>query len=253
MKESRLLLIFPHPDDETLFSGGLSRRYYEAGGTVYLITVTDGARGKTSGVCQPKELAAVRRAELAQAARLLGMEPPQCLGYGDATLAGRPAEPLLGELVRHLRQVRPEAVVTFGTAGVTGHSDHQALHYLVEQAVGAAANPAYHPADGAPFAVPCRLWAALPPALQRYVGISGAEQPTAAVDTRLVAPCKQVALACHRTQQQTFARMFGQAEGLLPRFLAQETFVVKGQCPPGVLSELLSPLALPGDELTAEI
>jgi LmbE family N-acetylglucosaminyl deacetylase len=119
-----LLVIAPHPDDETLGFAGLIDAYLRAGKPVRVVVVTDGdayceacrfwKNGTVAGpMCTAEELsnfatpevdslAEVRRSESAAAAGILGLAPPRFLGYPDTGLAaawrnlgqGNMAEPL---------------------------------------------------------------------------------------------------------------------------------------------------------------
>ena len=119
-----LLVLAPHPDDETLGFAGLIDAYLRAGKPVSVVVVTDGDAyceacrfWKNSTVagpmCTAEELsnfatpeidsfAEVRRSESAAAAKILGLSPPRFLGYPDTGLGaawrnldqGKTAEPL---------------------------------------------------------------------------------------------------------------------------------------------------------------
>jgi LmbE family N-acetylglucosaminyl deacetylase len=95
-----LLVLAPHPDDETLGFAGLIDAYRRAGKPVSVVVVTDGdayceacrfwKSGTVAGpMCTAEELssfAEVRRSESAAAMRILGVSPPRFLGYPDAGL-----------------------------------------------------------------------------------------------------------------------------------------------------------------------
>ena len=119
-----LLVLAPHPDDETLGFAGLIDAYSRAGKPVRVVVVTDGDAyceacrfwknsSVTGPMCTAKELsnfatpeidslAEVRRGESAAAAKILGVAPPRFLGYPDTGLAaawrnlgeGRAAQPV---------------------------------------------------------------------------------------------------------------------------------------------------------------
>jgi len=119
-----LLVLAPHPDDETLGFAGLVDAYLRAGKPVHVVVVTDGdayceacrfwKNGSVAGpMCTAAELsnfatpqidsfAEVRRSESNAAAGIIGAPPPRFLGYPDTGLAsawrnlagGKPAETL---------------------------------------------------------------------------------------------------------------------------------------------------------------
>jgi LmbE family N-acetylglucosaminyl deacetylase len=104
-----LLVLAPHPDDETLGFAGLIDAYVRAGKPVTVVVVTDGdayceacrfwKSGSVAGpMCSAAELsnfatpeidsfAEVRRSESTAAAAILGSSPPRFLGYPDTGLA----------------------------------------------------------------------------------------------------------------------------------------------------------------------
>ncbi|HKR63931.1 MAG TPA: PIG-L family deacetylase [Thermoanaerobaculia bacterium] len=97
-----LLVLAPHPDDETLGFAGLIDAYARAGKPVTVVVVTDGdayceacrfwKNGSvvTGAMCSGEELAsfaAVRRSESESAAKILGGPTPRFLRYPDTGLA----------------------------------------------------------------------------------------------------------------------------------------------------------------------
>lgn len=122
--------MFAHPDDETFAVGGTLARYSAQGIACALYCATDGAAGRSSGivVASRQELAALRSHELAAACRELGVHDVETPGHEDGTLPSLDAELLIEQIVRFLRRVKPDVVLTFGPEGApTGHHDHRAV------------------------------------------------------------------------------------------------------------------------------
>src|SRR6185369_13360041 len=96
-----LLVLAPHPDDETLGFAGLIEAYLHAGKPVTVVVVTDGdayceacrfwKTGSVNGaMCTAADLAnfgAVRRSESEAAMSILGAPAPRFLDYPDTGLA----------------------------------------------------------------------------------------------------------------------------------------------------------------------
>jgi LmbE family N-acetylglucosaminyl deacetylase len=125
-----LAFVFAHPDDETFAVGGTIARYAASGVRCDLFCATDGDAGKNSGVpvSSRAELGAIRRGELAAAARVLGIDHVELAGHPDGALAEVDAMRLIGEIVRFLRVRRPDVIISFGPEGApTGHKDHRAI------------------------------------------------------------------------------------------------------------------------------
>jgi LmbE family N-acetylglucosaminyl deacetylase len=136
-----LLAIFAHPDDEASVSAVLAK-YAAAGVQVHLAVATDGRLGVTAHAGTPAgdTLAAIRARELQCAADRLGIQPPVLFGLHDQL---KMAEGLdrYGEQIRELRvrvgklfeELQPDAVITWGPSGWTGHPDHRIVSGVVTE------------------------------------------------------------------------------------------------------------------------
>jgi LmbE family N-acetylglucosaminyl deacetylase len=136
-----LLAVFAHPDDEASVSSVLAK-YAAAGVRVYLATATDGRLGVTphAGIPAGDSLAAVRAKELQCAGEKLGIQPPLAFGLEDQLKMGE-GLPRHSEQINQLRerigklfeQLQPDAVVTWGPSGWTGHPDHRLVSAVVTE------------------------------------------------------------------------------------------------------------------------
>lgn len=75
--EGAALVLAPHPDDETIACGGLIAAKRSAGHHVDVVVATDGATSHTSTALTPDELVELRRAEVREATRRLGVANDQ--------------------------------------------------------------------------------------------------------------------------------------------------------------------------------
>ena len=102
------LFIQPHPDDNEIGAGGTMAYLTHQGIPVYGLTVTEGRGG--SKTIEPEELGKIRKIEAQNAMDVLGVVNLGCLGYHD----NRPIihETLVKELVRIIREVKPQAIFT---------------------------------------------------------------------------------------------------------------------------------------------
>jgi LmbE family N-acetylglucosaminyl deacetylase len=133
----RIACVFAHPDDETFCVGGTIAKYAAAGIRTDLFCATNGDAGKNSSVpvSSREELAEIRKEELREAARILGIESIELPGYGDGTLHQLEPTDLIGDVVSFLRRTRPTVVLGFGPEGApTGHRDHRAMSRVVTAA-----------------------------------------------------------------------------------------------------------------------
>jgi len=118
-----LLVLAPHPDDETLGCGARIAAACRAGVAVTVVVATDGAA--SHGAPDTGRLRALRAAELAEATAELGLAPVDviALDHPDGELAGREAE-LAEVLARLIDERRPDEVCC--TSRWESHPDHAA-------------------------------------------------------------------------------------------------------------------------------
>ncbi len=136
------MFIFAHPDDIEFGVAGTAAQWARAGSRVIYVVITDGNVGSHEDGMTPEKLAEIRRAEQTAAAEVAGAE---CvfLGYHDGFL--QPTLELRKDLVRLIRQYRPNAVVTldptnfFPGEDYINHPDHRAAGQAALDAVFPAA------------------------------------------------------------------------------------------------------------------
>jgi N-acetyl-1-D-myo-inositol-2-amino-2-deoxy-alpha-D-glucopyranoside deacetylase len=208
----RLLLVFAHPDDESVFAAGLACATVSGGGMAALCTATPGEQGKLGDppVCPRERLGSTRQAELMRACAELGIGPVRVLGYPDRGLASAPVDTIRRQLVELIRAVRPQVVVTFDPNGSNLHPDHVAISRFAGDAVAAAGDVRWFPDLGAPHTVARLLWT-LP---VRPWEVLRRSEPAAepgvdfVVDVAAFVERKAAALRAHRSQHQSLNRIF---------------------------------------------
>jgi LmbE family N-acetylglucosaminyl deacetylase len=223
MSELRLMCV-------SLATGGLLAKSAGEGVATYLVTATKGERGRFyDGGASPGAdvVGKTREGELLAAARELGLEEVNILGYPDGALDRVDTGEAIARIAGHVRRVRPHVVITFGPDGAYGHPDHIAISQLTTAAIVCAADPSfaigstsagYHRVAKFYFiAWRAEKWAAYETALRRLVfKVDGEERQavpwpawaiTTVVDTSRVWPAVQRAVSCHRTQMTIFSRL----------------------------------------------
>jgi LmbE family N-acetylglucosaminyl deacetylase len=122
----RLLCITAHPDDEAGNFGGSLLLYHGRGVETHVICLTPGqAASNRGGARTDQELATLRRKEFAASCQVLKVTRAEVLDYADAHLHRIDLYSVVAELTRHMRQIRPQVVLTYGPdGGITGHPDH---------------------------------------------------------------------------------------------------------------------------------
>jgi len=122
----RLMVVTAHPDDEAGSFGGSLCLYRERGAETCVICLTPGQAASFRGGAQnDTDLAALRRKEFAAACDLLKVSRGIVLDYTDGQLHRLEMQRVVSDLVLHMREFRPQVLLTFDPAGgVTGHTDH---------------------------------------------------------------------------------------------------------------------------------
>jgi mycothiol S-conjugate amidase len=165
-EQLRLMAVHAHPDDESSKGAATMARYVAEGHRVLVVTCTGGERGS---VLNPKldrpevrgNIAEIRRAEMAAARAILGVEQAW-LGFVDSGFPeGDPLPPLpedcfarqdvavaAGPLVRLMREFRPHVVTTYEEDGGYPHPDHVMCHKVSVAAFDAAGDPRRYPEAG---------------------------------------------------------------------------------------------------------
>jgi LmbE family N-acetylglucosaminyl deacetylase len=127
------MAVTAHPDDESLGYGGTLARYASEGVEVSLLVATRGERGRFGDGQEPHPgeagLGRIREAEVRKAAAVLGVRHVRFLGYLDGDLDQAPTVEATGRIVSHLRELKPQVVLTFDQGGGRPHQV-QKLYYM---------------------------------------------------------------------------------------------------------------------------
>ena len=146
MRATRIMAVLAHPDDESLGVGGTLAKYASEGADVFLLTATRGDSGRFRGhrLDHPQHpgrlaLAKIREVELRAAASALGVREVSILDYRDQHLDRANPREVVVNIVRHIRRVQPDIVLTFGPDGAYWHPDRIAVSQFATAAIVAAA------------------------------------------------------------------------------------------------------------------
>ncbi len=210
----KILVILAHPDDPEFFCGATLARWARAGHSITYLLLTCGDKGfnpTTTPDMTPEKLCGIRHAEQANAARVIGANPPLFMDLPDGYLI--PDLKLRRDIVREIRRHKPDILVTcdpqnlFAQYGIN-HPDHRACGQVVVDAVfPAAGNIAYFPElveEGFEPHMPKEVWCSL------------TSQPNTTVDVTDTWNIKLQGILEHKSQVQD-------AEALIKRFKSRRT------------------------------
>ncbi len=125
----KVMLIFPHPDDEVLTAGGLIGRLRAQGSQVVLVIFTLGERGTPDGNLDVS-LKETRELEAEKVAKTLDISELIQKDFGDGELMSKTSE-LEIYLDDLIRSQKPDLVITYDQSGLYGHPDHIAVSQVV--------------------------------------------------------------------------------------------------------------------------
>jgi LmbE family N-acetylglucosaminyl deacetylase len=269
-----MLVVRPHPDDESTATGGMLAYYSACGVQTGVVICTGGEEGEIHDpnldpVADVPRLRAIREREVRDACAILGVAVLHMLGYRDSGMLGTSAnqhpeafcqaDPVeaVGRLVRLIRTLRPLIMVTEPQGGLYGHPDHVTCHRVSVDAFHAAGEAHAYPEAGPPWQV-AKLyavaqiddgqWEALIPEFtaagidttwlerrQSRARGPGPETATVALDVRPYSEIQRRALLAHRTQIPSDSFWMRLPEDLRRRAFATAYFL------------RLHPAAVPGE------
>ncbi len=244
----RLMAVHAHPDDESSKGAATSAMYVRTGHRVMVVSCTGGERGDVLNERLKndphilRDLAQVRREEMARAQAILGVEHVW-LGFVDSGLPeGDPLPPLpdgcfaleppevtTEALVRVIREFRPHVMTTYDELGGYPHPDHINTHVVSMAAFFAAGDPTAYPHAGEPWQplkiyynqtfVRARIVALHEAMLERGLPspyaewlVGWADRPDRKITTRVACapffPIRDQALLAHATQIDPESRWF---------------------------------------------
>ncbi|WP_028612356.1 bacillithiol biosynthesis deacetylase BshB2 [Paenibacillus harenae] len=135
--ERHILVVLPHPDDEAFGLSGTLAKHIQAGTTVTYACLTLGEMGRNMGIppfTNRVGLPQIRKRELEEACRAIGIQDLRMLGFHDKTIEFEEPELLDGSISALLEEVKPSLVLTF-YPGYAVHPDHDACGAAVVRAV----------------------------------------------------------------------------------------------------------------------
>ena len=265
-EELTFMALRAHPDDECFTVGGSIARYSQEGVRTVLVTCTGGENGEIVDEELNTEenrarLAEIRKLELEESCRILGVSDLEMLGYRDSGMAEtlENEDPRsfnkadLGEatarVVALIRKYRPQVLITDNEEGSYGHPDHIMCNRVGVAAYDVAGDPDYRPDLGPPHQITKLYYTAFARfqiagawRKMRELGLEmpwrrddedGDVEPTwglpddeigAMIDIRAQLPQKRASLLAHRTQIKPDMWMLSLPPDIFEDFLGYEVF-----------------------------
>jgi mycothiol S-conjugate amidase len=261
-----LLAVLAHPDDESFGLGGTIATYARRGHDAYYVCATGGEIGTVDeGHLRGfKDIAELRAGELMRAAKVLGLKDVFLLGYRDSGMPNSEAnthpdaqinhsiDEVAGKVVKYIRELKPDVVITHDPIGGYKHPDHIHIHRATLLAFEKSDDASFHPEAGSPFRPRALYYQIFPRAILKWtvrlMPLFG-KDPTrfgrngdvnlrelaevdfpvhVRVDTRAVAEIKREAGAQHASQGggvrrgplRFFARLLGEREEFMQAYPA---------------------------------
>ncbi|MFH0913922.1 MAG: PIG-L family deacetylase [Chloroflexota bacterium] len=182
-QQKTLIFVGAHPDDETFGIGGTLAQYAASGVRVYYGCATRGEAGSASPEYMQgyATVGDMRWDELRCAAKVLGLAGVIHLGYRDSGMPGSEdnrhpealvvatLEEVTGRVVKVIRELRPQVVLTFDPIGGYRHPDHIAVHNATVRAFHASGDHKQYPEAGLAFQPQKLYFHVLPRGLLRLV------------------------------------------------------------------------------------
>lgn len=269
MSEHRILLVHAHPDDESISNGATMAKYVSEGAQVTLITCTRGEEGEVLvpelahlAAAHQDDLGSHRITELADAMKILGVTDHRFLGeYRDSGMMGtepnsRPdvfwqanLDEAAGKLVKIIREVKPQVLITYDEFGGYGHPDHIQAHRVAMRAAELAADNNF--GEGKAWDISKIYWNTMPRSVieegmkkMKELGsdffgtdnvddlpfVKPDEVVTTVIDGTKFTEKKMAALAAHKTQISVDGPFFALSNNLGNQVWGHEYYtLVKGE------------------------
>lgn len=190
-----ILTLNAHPDDAETMAGGTLIKWAKDGHRIVIGLITDGDKGTNDPHDTPQTVVERRIAEQERAAARLGAEVIR-MGYEDGVL--QPTIELRRDLVRLMRQVRPDIVLStdptmwFRHGLYINHPDHRAAGQAVVEAL--------YPAVKKRSIFPELAAAGLEPHVVGEIWLGPTDEPDVWVDIADVLD-EKIALICEHASQ----------------------------------------------------
>ncbi len=136
MANRKILYIFPHPDDESFGPGPAIANQRARGEEVHLLTLTKGGATKQRHQYgySVDEMGDVRAKEMECVKQVLDLSGMTIWDYPDSGLSKIDPIGLEVDIMRFIRELKPDVIITYAVHGNSGFPDHLVAHAVVKRA-----------------------------------------------------------------------------------------------------------------------
>jgi LmbE family N-acetylglucosaminyl deacetylase len=193
-----VMFVAAHPDDPDFLAGGTVARLAKEGREITYVIVTNGNKGSSARGITSTQIAPIRAEEQRRAARVLGVERVEFLGYEDGEVEDTRA--LRRDVTREIRRWRPDLIITLNPHRTYNnfpgwHRDHRVTGRVVLDCV--------YPLARDHLSFP-ELLPEYEPHNVREVYLIQWEQPRLVIDITDTMELKLEAIRCHASQVSDF-------------------------------------------------
>jgi LmbE family N-acetylglucosaminyl deacetylase len=197
----RVMVVTAHPDDSEFGAGGTVAKLTREGKTVTYCILTNGNKGSSDRSMTPERLVTIREEEQKNAARVLGVDTVDFLGFPDCELENTRETRMA--VTAAIRRHRPDLIICQNPNRTknlgASHRDHRT-------AAGIALDCVY-PLARDHMAFPELMAQGLEPHRVKEVYVMWWDDPDVVVDTSDTIDLKIKALQCHVSQLSDMAAM----------------------------------------------
>jgi LmbE family N-acetylglucosaminyl deacetylase len=197
----RVLVVTAHPDDSEYGAGGTVARLVREGRQVSYCVVTNGDKGSSDRGMTPERLAALRQEEQRAAARVLGVDAVDFLGFPDCELENTRESRMA--VTAAIRRHRPDLLIIQNPNRTknlgASHRDHRTTAGIALDCV--------YPLARDHMAFPELIEQGLEPHKVKEIWQMWRDDPEILVDITDTIDQKIKALACHQSQVRDVAAM----------------------------------------------
>ncbi len=131
----RILYVYPHPDDESFGPAAVMYDQVKKGHEVFLLTLTKGGATKQRFKLGKsiEEMGDIRFKEMLKVKKVLKLSGMKVLNLPDGGLKEMDPREIEKIIEGHLKNIKPEIIVTYPVHGISGFHDHLITHAVVKR------------------------------------------------------------------------------------------------------------------------